>query len=389
MARGTKEKINNPKILINLRMLQQPYTGVQSYIFNLTRNLLRLYPDITIRAAVVNYKDDNKAINELKQYPNFELINHLGPRASLYGILFDIFFINKYISSHDLYFCPVNILPLIKNKKTPQVVGVLDLCTFIVPETTSKPLKLYYDLYLRISLKRADKIITISHNTKSDLSKLFNLPSTLIEVVHLGIDSDLSKKPSPKETKSYLKLLGISKEKYFLSIGTSKRKNIETVIDAFAVHSLTHQDHKIVIIAHDSNMIDLITKRVKERNITNRVIITKKYIGPHQLQVLYRNAIALIYCPHYEGFGLPALEAMINKCPAVISNNSSLTEIGKDGAILVNHMSPKDISNAMGLLTIDKQYRKKIIYKGLKNARNYSWDKTAKEVMRVFLEQLK
>ncbi|MBU0534995.1 glycosyltransferase family 4 protein [Patescibacteria group bacterium] len=375
------------KILINLRLLQQPYTGVQSYVYNLLRALVSQSRDFDFYIIVVNYDNSNTYINDLLSYKNVHLVSAWGFNNNIFGVLFDIFFINKYIKKYDLYFSPVDILPFFKNRKVPHIVGVLDLCTFIVPKTTTLTLKTYYDIYLKTSLKRADSIVTISNCTKNDLLKLFKIDESMVKVVHLGIDRDLKSGVIPdKRGREILKGLCLTENtKYFLTMGTSKRKNVEKTIEAFSKVAKINGDLKLVVVVNNREMESIINRSVNSFGLnSNQVVLTDRYISALELKVLYAKAVCLVYCPYYEGFGLPILEAMQNSCPVITSDNSSLIEICGDAALLANAQEADQIAECMNKMLTNDVLRNDLIQKGLTNSKKYSWEISAAEFDTIF-----
>lgn len=378
-------------ILVNLRLLQKDYTGVQSYIYNLTKNMLKEGNDFEFYLTTINYDHNNKFINDLISYENCSLIDHRGYNNLIYEILFDLFFVNRYIKKSDLYFSPVNILPVYKIRENKYITGVLDLCTFIVPDTTTISLKLFYNTYLSHSLRKADKIITISENTKSDLLNLFKMSKEKIEVVHLGIDDDFFMLQFSELDEANLgKKIGLSLDGvYFLTSGTSKRKNVPNVIDAFFKCCGKNSDYKLVIIVQTKDMIKNYLSYIKIKNYyQNRVIFTEIYLTKKELKILYSKAVGFIYCPVYEGFGLPVLEAMQCNCPVIASNTSSIPEVANNAALLVNPYDPVEISLKMNTLISDSQLRNKFIKEGQNNIKKFSWKTTAKKFIDIFKEVL-
>lgn len=379
------------KILINLRLLQQPYTGVQSYVYNLMRSLIQRMRDFDFYIAVVNYDKSNIYVNDLLSYENAHLVNAWGFNNAVFGVLFDIFLINSYIKGYDLYFSPVNILPYYKIKEIPHIVGVLDLCTFIVPETTTFTLKTYYDLYLKTSLKRADVIVTISYNTKNDLLRLFGIDESVVKVIHLGIDQDLKSNMIPEEKiRKILEKFGLTENiGYFLTMGTSKRKNVGKIIEAFSKVVKIRKELKLIVIVNNKEMERIINRAVNLFGVSpNQIILTGRYISPQELKVLYSRAVCFVYCPYYEGFGLPVLESMQNKCPVIASNNSSLVEICENSALLVDTQEPDQIAECMTQMLTNSKLRNNLIKKGLTNSRKYSWEISATEFGKIFKDLL-
>lgn len=364
------------RVLINIRQLQFRYTGVQSYIFNLTKNLIIGNPHISFDLATFNYRGDNQFIEQLLSYKNSRLVNTDGFSGLFSEIAFDHISINKAISDQDVYFNPVNIVPLFKKKNVMYVVGVLDLCTFIVPKTTTVSLKIYYHLFLPSSLRRAETIIAISESTKTDLHKIFGIDRSKIKVAYLGVDSKIGKISKKQDRRN--------KGEYFLMMATSKRKNITNILAAFSMFSKLHIKVQAKIIVNSNLMSDEINRAMEIFSINPRNIkIFTKYTPKVELTRLYRDAICFVYCPEYEGFGLPVLEAMKCGCMVIASNNSSFPEVVKKSGILVDPYNPHKIFSAMEKAYKNPDIRSKYINLGKDTVKKFSWKKTAISVMEI------
>jgi len=383
--------MKNKSILVNLRLLQKPYTGVQSYIYNLVKNMVKKDNNFKFYLITINYDYNTKFINELISYENCFLINSRGYNNPVYEVLFDIFFVNKYIKKHDLYFNPVNILPLYKIRKKKYITAVLDLCTFKVPNTTTLSLRLFYSTYLSHSLRRADKIVAISENTKFDLLNLFKINKEIIDIVYLGVDDDFSMLQFDEVDVITLgRKIGLNlNEGYFLTTGTSKRKNVLKVIDAFFQCCGKDCVDKLAIIIYSESMVDNYLAYMKRKNYNKKkVVFTGIYLTKKELKILYSKALMFIYCSVYEGFGLPVLEAMQCSCPVIASNTSSIPEVVNNAGLLVDPYDSVEISVKMKTLISDSQLRSKLIKKGHSNVRRFSWETTANKIIDIFKEVL-
>lgn len=363
------------KVLINIRQLQFRYTGVQSYIYNLCISLVKEFPHIHFDLATLNYQNDNQYIETLRKNSNTTILNTEAGSSSLVDIYFDHFLVSKLVTKQDIYFNPVNITPVFKKPGVKYVVGVLDLCTFIVPKTTTLLLKTYYRLFLPGSLKRADKIIAISKSTKKDIIKIFKTNPKKISVVYLGIDTKILKSNYSINQK---------KEKYFLTMATSRRKNIQNVLKAFAAFSNMFPSIKFKIVVNNPKLSEEVGVSLKKLNIKNKVELMENYISKEKLSSLYSGALGFVYCPVYEGFGLPVLEAMSKNCPVITSTTSSLPEVAGKSALTVNPHSFQEIAKAMTSIAENLPLRQKMILEGQKNITKFSWKKSAQKVKAEF-----
>jgi glycosyltransferase involved in cell wall biosynthesis len=115
-------------------------------------------------------------------------------------------------------------------------------------------------------------------------------------------------------------------------------------------------------------------------------IITTGYVQDEELPALYGHAITFVLPSWYEGFGMPVIEAFSHGIPVITSNNSSLKEIARGAALLVNPGDYPEIARAISSIISNKKLRDDFITRGLKQAKKFSWAKTARETLRVFKE---
>ena len=127
----------------------------------------------------------------------------------------------------------------------------------------------------------------------------------------------------------------------------------------------------------------LILQLIEELNLINQIKILG-YVPTEDLAAIYN--LAMVYCQpsFYEGFGLPILEAMACGCPAAAANTASLPEVCGEAALMVNPEEIREIGEGLIRLIRDDRLRKKLIQKGLKQAKKFSWEKVAKETVEVY-----
>ena len=171
---------------------------------------------------------------------------------------------------------------------------------------------------------------------------------------------------------------------YILFVGTIQpRKNIARLIEAYSM--LDNKDLELYVVGKPGWMFEDIYKTPKKFGIENRVKFLDK-VSDSELVELYKKAECFVLPSLYEGFGLPVLEAMKYGCPVITSNVSSLPEAGGDAALYVDPQSARDIKDKIEQLLGDKKLREDMIKKGYEQVKKFSWEKTARETLKVLEE---
>jgi glycosyltransferase involved in cell wall biosynthesis len=181
---------------------------------------------------------------------------------------------------------------------------------------------------------------------------------------------------------------------YFLYLGRQDPyKNLPRLITAFAELLKTHpsadvREYELWLVGStDKRFTPLLKSQIGELGITGKVKFLS-YVPYDQLPGIIRNAIALVFPSLWEGFGFPILEAMGCGTPVITSHLSSLPEVAGDAAILVNPYNTQEITDAMSKIAVDGEMRSRLSQLGLKQAKNFSWEKTGEataEVLKMFM----
>jgi glycosyltransferase involved in cell wall biosynthesis len=214
---------------------------------------------------------------------------------------------------------------------------------------------------------QTNAIIAISENTKKDLSHFFPDLVEKIKVIHLGF--------------SFHQLIAdIKKENYILFTGARESyKNFNNFIMATAP-LLIKYDLRLVCTGHPLNREE--KGLLDNLHISDRTIC--KFVSDEELVELYSKALAFVFPSQYEGFGIPVLEAFASQCPAVISNASSLPEVGGDAAVYFDPYSIDDIRNQVERVICSSSLQNEMIKKGKERLKLFSWEKCARETMEVY-----
>lgn len=346
-------------------------SGVETYTKNLLCELLKADKKNTYILYTNSHKDISKNLPQYKQ-KNVIYVNTKVP-SRLFNILLRTFKwpkIDKLIKKEcgiapDIFFCTdPRPTPLGKAKK---ITVVHDLCFKHFPEYFSKKSRIWFKYLLNIEreLMESAKIIAVSNYTKEDLMRTYKINPKKIRVVHEGAGEHLKLKRGSRQILKKYKL----PKNYFLMLSTIEpRKNTNNTIKAFKKAKIKNMD--LVVAGKQNKKIFSDYKTVKGKNI--------KYIGfveEDDKAALIKNAKGFIYLSLFEGFGLPAAEAMYFQTPTLVSNTTSLLEIGKGYALLADPLNTDDIAEKMKSLLTHKQKRP-----------NYSWASCAKETLDVILQ---
>ncbi len=282
----------------------------------------------------------------------------------------------------DVFFSPTHYLPFYTGM--PSAISILDVSYLHFSGLFKKKDLYQLKLWGGYSIKKAKKIITISKSSRNDIIKAYNVSENKIEVVYPGIKQLLSIKNKVLSMEELNKKFGVEKD-YILFVGTLQpRKNIENLVEALTM--VKNKNLKLVIVGKKGWMYEDILNAPKKYEVSDRVKFLDN-VSDEDLQSFYKNAVCFVLPSLYEGFGLPILEAMQYGCPVLASNISSLPEAGGDAAVYFDPQNTEDIAEKIDKVVSDEKLRKEMIQKGYEQVKKFSWEKTAREALKV-LEEL-
>lgn len=264
-----------------------------------------------------------------------------------------------------------------------KVVTIYDVGFLDHPEYTTEANRIAcFDGTLNAMLF-ADKIVTISEYSKARLLHYFPMVNPeKISVIYLGNRDTLIKE---SENPQYLKKLGLKENNYYLAVGTIEpRKNYHTLLKAYKRYKETSPDYLKLCIAGGYGWLEeKFIDEIERLGLSSDVVVTG-YVSDNELANLYRYCYAFVYPTWYEGFGLPALEAMNFKKPLIVSNVTSLPEVVGDAGLLIDPKDIEQIADAMAKLEKDSQLYETLVLKGQKRIDMFSWKEAANQLLNIY-----
>jgi len=228
----------------------------------------------------------------------------------------------------------------------------------------------FWRFFLRSSASRAAKIIAVSEATRTDLLHYYRLPADRVRVVHHGVDTAL------------LNLRRENVERFVLCVSTlHPHKNIERLVRVYAQEL---RDHRLVLAGMKGFQADAIEHLIDELGVRERVTITG-WIPREDLVALYDRAWSCVYPSTFEGFGMPALEALAAGAPLLCSDIPPLREVAGDAALYFDPLREDALAEGLRRIVSDDALRAELSRKGRARARTFTWERAARETLDVLL----
>jgi len=321
----------------------------------------------------------------------------------------------------DVLFVPAHTIPFLPIwKKVKVAVTVHDVGFKRFPELY-KPIQVWYhDLTMRKIKHRADLIITDSEFSRQEIMDLYGIETARIKVVYLGYDADnffpatviareshqrrddrgnpvaetrdlhalspvpLSGRGSARDDNigrnDVLQKYNITKP-YLLYIGRiEKKKNIGNLAKSFSLLKERFPELKLVLAGNAGNEFEAVKKIIADNRLQQEIILPG-YIAAGDLRAVIGSAEIFLFPTLYEGFGLPILEAMACGTPVITSALNPHREVGGEAAVYIDPQKPEELAGAIAKILADLHFRKELVDKGLQRVKNFSWKKTAQDVL--------
>jgi glycosyltransferase involved in cell wall biosynthesis len=269
----------------------------------------------------------------------------------------------------------------------PSLLTVHDLSFVRYPQGAHPALLAWLIRAVPRSLQRARHVLADSESTRRDLIELMNLPPDRITVIGAGVERRFRPVTDPAslaEVRARYRL----PERFILGVSTLEpRKNFTGLIAAYnqlaEAHPRLSADLHLVIAGGRGWLYDDIFAAAEASPVRQRIHFAG-FVADEDLPALYSQAAAFAFPSHYEGFGIPVLEAMACGTPVVCADNSSLPEVAGDAALLVDAADVHGLAEAMHRLLVDSSLRERLIGRGFEQAKKFTWEEAARRLLDVY-----
>ena len=376
--------------------LKQPRTGVEEYCYQLIKHLTMLpeakahrfflYVPKSDTNTRIHLNDSNNKYFDFELPINFEVRKLNWPLSMWTQIRLAS---HMVFNKPDVLFIPVHVLPRFHPKNSVVTIHGLEYEYF--PEYYPFWFRNYLRWSTRYAVKHARKIIAVSENTKRDIIKFYRADVGKIEVVYHGVKISRCDVHSSDYIFHDREICNQEKIPTLLYIGRIElKKNILGILEVYKILKEKYKiSHELILAGAPGYGYEKIKLALTEnisplqrRNVL-RQVRELGYVSEAEKWKLLRGADAFLFPTFYEGFGMPILEAQAAGVPVVSSNVSSIREVARDSALLIDPNNPEQIAQAVYKIIDDKALRDKLIELGFDNIKRFSWEKCARETLRI------
>jgi len=237
----------------------------------------------------------------------------------------------------------------------------------------------FYDVVINHAIRKSHKIIAVSQFTANDIIDYFKLSkeaTSKITVIHEGVSTRQVTKVEDIEVP----------DKFFLYVGNAyPHKNLEFLINTFKHWIEKNPDYYLILVGKTDYFYERLYDFCQDKMAAqrDRVIFTD-FVVDEKLVSYYQKASAYVFPSKYEGFGLPALEAMHQALPVLSSSAASLPEVLGSAALYFDPQNQADLLNKMEQITSDVQLKSQLIALGKKQIDKYSWERMTMEIISLY-----
>jgi glycosyltransferase involved in cell wall biosynthesis len=353
--------------------------GIGTYIRNLLRHLARL--DSQTEFVIFCRPEDRDALAAVGE--NFRPVPETSGNYSIAEQVRIPWALKR--ERVTLFHAPHYVLPPLVRCRS--VVTIHDVIHLMFPQYLPNRIAFSYAKWsITQAAQRATRVMTVSESSKRDILRFVDTEPDKIDVIYNAYDERFAMEPREEDVVRVRERYQLTDEFVLYAGNVKPHKNLERLIDAFALVRKRGLDHlKLVLIGDEISKYTALRRAVHQHQLHNYVRFLG-YLPEETLAVMYRLAGVFVFPSLYEGFGLPPLEAMASGTPVVTSNVSSLPEVAGDAAVLVDPYDPQAIADGIYRVLTDEKLRRALIHKGIARAGQFSWEQSVRRVRQIYGE---
>jgi glycosyltransferase involved in cell wall biosynthesis len=372
-----ENKKSKMKIAIDITRAIVENAGISRFTREIAKNLVKIDPQDRFVLVSTHFRESEGKNRQLQEFiaPNVKIKRIKLPgsfKEYAWGLPWGWY--ENLLNNAEVLLAP-SFFEVNLGFNLPQVVIIHDMTSFLFPEQRGIEVSARHSKRVKKVCAKAKKIIAVSQSTKNDLVRLLKIQPSKIKVVYPG----QTEFPGGGQLS-----LNVKSKNYVLFVGTLEpRKNLKKLVQAYALLSEElRQNFPLIIVGAKGWMEIDELEEIRE----TRGVRWLGYVSEADLGELYRNAAVFAYCPVYEGFGLPVIEAQQFGVPVLTSNISSLPEAVGGGGLQVDPNDINAISKGLQKLLEDKKLREELGQKAKIHAQQFSWGTAAKETLEILKE---
>jgi len=373
-----------PRIVVDARVLRGQPGGVATYTEALVTRLPRLLPDVQF--AFIRHSTMKAPLSTCSNVVEWTLG---GDPNDPISYLFRGAAISHKFGPDDVFHAPYRILPLGAPKRS--VITMHDAMQVVCPELvfpnpwTQSIQHLYWSFTVRSSLRRAGRVLAVSHHSALDTMRIEPGVRERLRETLLAVDDKFREEVPGQAIEASAAIVPFDR-KFFLVLGGGyANKNHIAAVLAFARTFRREDNAYLLLIQRERTLSAEIRQSLEKYNVADRVFVHGG-ISTDLLRALYQRAVAFVFPSLYEGFGLPVLEAMASGCAVLATNLTSVPEVAGDAALLCDPRNIEVLGQKMRQLFEDEALRQELQRKGRERAGKFSWETTVRQTITAYRE---
>ncbi|MEO7003779.1 MAG: glycosyltransferase family 1 protein [Ktedonobacterales bacterium] len=381
------------RVAFNASFLQEPHTGTGRYLYNLLAALGRV-DGVNEYVVLTPHPLAPEARPETPSTFKWETVPVGGPVARsqrIEKVAWEQRTFPHAIKRINAQLAHIpHFAPMWRSHGIPQIVTIHDVINLRLPEYRAGTTARAYTTLVANAAKHATAVIAVSEHSRRDIIELLGIPEERIYVIREAPATTYRRITDPERINAVRAKYGLG-ERFVLTTGIDVRKNVTTLIGAFAAvyHELGESDLQLFVIG-DPKRLGSSPLFPDWRPLTTTFDIADQVVcapvDEEDMAAIYSAASCFAFVSLYEGFGLTPLEAMACGAPVVCSDRTSLPEVVGSAGILVNPQDADRIADAIQRVLASPDQADDLRARGLAHSKRFNWDTVAAETSALYAE---